>query len=464
MSLVNDMLRDLEARRADPAERRQLGGLRAVDEIGATRRGRRTGVRRGVLILTLAGLMAGGVYTLSERLPHRAERGAAPVLISPAQAAVEPAAVVDTPRLLEVLPQNDGRHFVLQLLLDRPVSYQRTDATGAISFKLPDVRFAGQALSGRIEKDGQTLSWRVESHDGGVEVMLVGLGDALQAADRLEPAGDRAQLWLDVPLEVADAAEQASLPAAAVEPDEADAAQWPEWTTREAAPAETAPPAVTQVSDASGSAPVHPSASQRTPPVEQRLEIGSHRPTALADARQALNRGDHRSAIRQLQGLAQAQPDNAEVSRWLARAYLAAGDTQTLLGWLPARLERRPDDAELRELLARGQLQAGDQAAAVATLRARAPAIQRNAGYHALLAALYQQVGDWSSSAALYRQLVALRPDQASWHLGLAIALEQLDQRPQAARHYRIALQGQGLDGSARQFAVERASSLGDNP
>ncbi len=121
----------------------------------------------------------------------------------------------------------------------------------------------------------------------------------------------------------------------------------------------------------------------------------------------------------------------------------------------------RPFDAELRELLARGQLQVGDPAAAIATLQQSAPDLRRNVSYHALLAALYQQVGDWSSSAATYRQLVAVRPDQGAWQLGLAIALEQLDQPAQAGQHYRQALQGQGLDGSARQFASERAGSLG---
>ncbi|GEM_PF-133493 len=477
MSLVNDMLRDLEARRADPAERRQLGGLRAVDEVGATRRGRRIGVRLGLLLVIVAALLAAALYVI-DRLQPRVEPVAvlAPtsaVPTSPAPVAVVPAApVVDAPRLLEVLPQNDGRHFVLQLLLDRPVSYQRTEATGSISFDLPGVRFAGEALSGRIEKGGHTLSWRVESHAGGVQIMLVGLGDALQAADRVEPAGDRSQLWLDVPLEAAstgEADDEPSLPVAAVEPDEGDAAQWPEWVTREAPAAEPAHKMAARPSVAL--APSEPQRSrtqaiapQPAPAADKRLEIGSHRPTALADARQALARGDYRSAIQQLQALAQAQPDSSEISRLLARAYLGAGDTTTLLGWLPAQLERHPDDIELRELLARAQLKAGDQAGAIATLRTRAPQLQRNPGYHALLAALYQQVGDWSSSAALYRQLVVLRPDQASWQLGLGIALEQLDQRTQAARHYRIALQGQGLDSNARRFAGERASSLGGTP
>ena len=120
-----------------------------------------------------------------------------------------------------------------------------------------------------------------------------------------------------------------------------------------------------------------------------------------------------------------------------------------------------PQDSELRLLLARAQLQAGDTRGAVTTLEQNAPALVQEPTYHSLLAASYQQTGQWQQSAASYRQLVALRPGQATWQLGLAIALEQLDQPAEAARHYRLALQGSGLDDSARCFASERAAALG---
>lgn len=68
MSLVNDMLRDLEQRRAAPTERLQLDGLYAVDEAAAARRERNERIRRGsiwfmavLLIAVLVGLMIGKV-------------------------------------------------------------------------------------------------------------------------------------------------------------------------------------------------------------------------------------------------------------------------------------------------------------------------------------------------------------------------------------------------------------------
>ena len=40
------------------------------------------------------------------------------------------------------------------------------------------------------------------------------------------------------------------------------------------------------------------------------------------------------------------------------------------------------------------------------------------------------------------------------------LSLEQLEQPAEAVKHYRLALQGQGLDDSSRRFASERAGAL----
>tara|TARA_R100000541_G_scaffold301_14_gene1441 strand:- start:7798 stop:9201 length:1404 start_codon:yes stop_codon:yes gene_type:complete len=464
VSLVNDMLRDLETRRAAPAEREQLGSLYAVDEAAAARRERHGRMRRGLLVAAAFVVAAVGLFLLSERLRPVAKP---PVVSAPVAPAVieelaTPPEVVAATRLLDVLPQNDGRRFVLQLLLDRSVSYQRVDTTGSVSFRLKDVQFTGEARTGRIEKAGQTLSWRVEPQDDDVNVLIIGFGDQLNVADRLESIGDRSQLWLDVSLgSIAEADPQTlSLPVAE-SPDMHE--ELPDWVTREVEPAETLnEPARVEPSPEPKAVPRAAVAAEPVAPsAKANLTIGAHQPDPLAQARSALDRGDHLAAIQQLQTLHQAQPDNPEISRWLARAYLSAGDTAALLKWLPAQMQARPFDAELRELLARGQLQLGDQGAAIATLQQSAPPLQRHTAYHALLAALYQQVNDWSASAATYRRLIAVQPGQGAWQLGLAIALEQLDQPAQAGRHYRRALQGQGLDESARRFASERAGSLG---
>ncbi|WP_252273487.1 tetratricopeptide repeat protein [Pseudomonas subflava] len=450
MSLVNDMLRDLEERRAAPSERLTLEGLHAVDEAGAARRERIERLRRGsiwfmavMLIAVLIGVMIGrvvnGQIPWGGVMPKR-EEAAAPAL----------------PRLLEVLPQTDAGGLTLQLLLERSVPYQRTEESGAVSLRLPDVELAGGPRSGRVQREGRSLSWRVEAQGRDVQVLLVGLGEGLQVSDRLEAAGDRWLLWIEVPLNEpapnAEAAvEEPALTPAAPAAEPAAEPELPAWATAPVAPANAPEPAAT----------AEPAAPAPEPAGVPQVKIEPYRPDGLAEARQAIQAGDYRKAIAELEELQKTRGRDPEVLRWLARAYLADGQQQRLLGWLPAQLAQMPQDSELRLLLARAQLQAGATRDAVATLEQNAPSLAQEPTYHALLAASYQQTGQWQQSAALYREMVALRPSQSTWQLGLAIALEQLDQPAEAARHYRLALQGLGLDESAKRFASERAAALG---
>jgi MSHA biogenesis protein MshN len=452
MSLVNDMLRDLETRRAAPAERVQLDGLYSVDEIAAARRDRYERLRRGsiwfmavILIALLVGLMIGRVVK------------GVPTLATAAKPVEQPLAVVPQAQILDVLPQHDARGLVLQLLLDRSVSYQRSEESGAVSLRLKGVQLPGELQQGRVQRDGRSMSWRVENKGVDVQILLVGLGDSLDVRDRLEAAGDRWMLWIEVPLTppsstLAPVEVLQDLPAAETAP-----------VMREPSlPAWVSAPLASDVASPVPVAPVTEPAAVELPSGPPQVKIEAHRPDGLELARQALQRGDTARAIAELEALYKTRSRDPHVLRWLARAYLAAGDQQRLRSWLPEQLAQLPYDSELRLLLARSQLQAGDARAAVATLEQSPPRLEQEPNYFALLAAVYQQTEQWQKSADLYRQMIALRPSQATWQLGLAIALEQLDQPAQAGKHYRLALQGVGLDDSSRRFANERGNVLGN--
>ncbi len=448
MSLVNDMLRDLEERRAAPAERLALEGLQAVDEAAAARRERIERLRRGsiwfmavMLIAVLVGMMIGRVVNGQIPWGGVAPKPAAPVVVAP---------VVSAPRLLEVLPQHDARGLTLQLLLERSVPYQRTEESGAVSLRLPGLQLTGEAQSGRLQRNGRSLSWRVEQQGADVQVLLVGLAGELEVRDRLEPAGERWLLWIEVPL--ADVASEVEaqpaaepLPVAAPAETLAPEPDLPAWATAPVAPADAAPAAP----------PAEPVSAPE-------LKIEPYRPDALTLARQAIAAGDYRSAIRELEALQQSRGRDPEVLRWpgsrlpgrrsaAASARLAAGTAG-------------PDAAGQRAAPAAGARPAAGRRHPGCCDHPGAERPGAGAGARPITACwppVYQQTGQWQESAASYRQLVALGPGQATWQLGLAIALEQLDQPAEAARHYRLALQGSGLDDSARRFASERAAALG---
>lgn len=468
MSLVNDLLRDLDSRRAAPGEWPLRDALQPVNEEGAARREKIERLRRGsiwfgavMLLAAMVGLMIGRVVNGDPESPF-ATKPAAPVAVSvtappPAVEAMPPVPSVIAPQLLDVLPQNDGQRLVLQLLLDSSVAYQRTDESGAVSLLLPGVQLRGEPYQGRVQGAGRSLSWRVEARGSGVQVLLVGLGEQLQVHDRLETAGDRWLLWLEVPLQAGPSSAEALVdefpPANSVSSDEP---QLPDWSSRPVPAVDAQMPAAkSKINLPAVSAPA------KGPP---EVRISDHQPDALSVARQALIEQNYPSAISQLELLRQRQPSNSEVAQLLAQAYLADGQPAQLLSWLPAQVQARPQDSELRMLLARAQLQTGAMPAAVATLQQNAPSLASAPSYHALLAASYQQTRQWPQSAALYEQLVRLRPSQATWQLGLAIALEQVERPRDAAKHYRLALEGQGLDSSSRNFASERAAALQDQP
>lgn len=441
MSLVNDMLRDLEARRAGPGERPQLDGLYAVDEQAAARRDRRERLRRNLiwfsslcLIGLLVGMMIGRVV-----LDYNTDEPSAPA--TPVQEAVMEAPA----QLLEILPQHDTQRFQLQLLLDRSVVYERIEENGAVSLLLKDVQLSGEPAKGRIQRAGSSLSWRVEAQGADVQVLLVGMGDQLTVLDRLEAAGNHWQLWLEVPLSVAPSQTESPLPEA-VEEVAAEPVM-PDWATRQvdSSPAVSPSPAPAVV-----------------PPRPPKMQVAAHTPDALGRARQALMAQDYPRAISELEALHRRQGSNQEIVRLLARAYLEGGQQARLLAWLPGQLRLYPHDSDLSVLLARAQLQAGDNAGAVATLSSHRPSLVSDPNYYALLGASLQQTGQWQESAAIYQQLVSYRPGQGPWQLGLAIALEQAGQPLEAGRHYRLAAQGTGLDESARQFAEERGAALGE--
>ncbi|MCQ4348622.1 tetratricopeptide repeat protein [Pseudomonas stutzeri] len=444
MSLVNDMLRDLETRRAPPAERAPLDGLLPADEGAAARR---AGRRRLLLALPLLLALAAAAFLLLRPWADAMPAAAVPAPLSaPPAPAGAPVADGEPPvRLLATLPQHGRERFVLQLLLDRAPEYRRSEQSGVVSLRLARLQLADQGpRAGGFAGDGRSLSWSLLPVDDGAELLLVGLGDELQVLDRLEPAGERWQLWVEVPL-VADPFDPEQLPVAA-EPS----AEPPPVPARPSAPLAAAPAPAPQ------SAPAAP----RVPEVS----VASHRPDPLGEARQALLAGERGRAIALLETLVGRQPEHREALRWLARARLADGQTERLLGELPAWLARFPGDGELRVLLARAQLQSGASAAAAATLAERLPPLAEDPAWHALLAATYQQTGQWRDSARLYRNLVLLRPSQANWQLGLGIALERLGDPAGAAQHYRQALQGQGLDDASRRYARERALALGGEP
>lgn len=187
---MEDVTREkAEAHGLSAEERRQLQA-QAQEEAAAARQAQVERLRRGSLWLAavilmglLVGLMIGRVV---KGVPNLAS------VRPPVQAEV-------AARVIEVRPEHDGRGLVLQILLDRPLPYRRSEEGGAVSLRLPGAQLVGAARRGRVQVDGRSLSWRVENRGADVQVLLVGLGERLEVHERLAAAGEHWLLRIEVP-------------------------------------------------------------------------------------------------------------------------------------------------------------------------------------------------------------------------------------------------------------------------
>lgn len=177
-----------------------------------------------------------------------------------------------------------------------------------------------------------------------------------------------------------------------------------------------------------------------------------------AEAQALLRRGDVDSALRQLnQFIEQAEIDarsRAVLVNYLLQYGRLAEAGDVLLG---APVDKDPD---LRQLKARWLAIGGRPHEAVSLLESNKPELAAFPDYHALLASYYQQLGQAEPAAGVYAELLKFNPAQANWWAGHALALDRLERYDDAKKAYERALALPGLSGQLAQFAKQRLESL----
>lgn len=106
-------------------------------------------------------------------------------------------------------------------------------------------------------------------------------------------------------------------------------------------------------------------------------------------------------------------------------------------------------------VLARLQMENGKLAEATETLASHARYAERNADYQAFGAVLLQKQQRYREAAERYRAALALRPTESRWWYGLGLALES-DQKPQEARTAFLRARDAGNLPAELAAAVER--------
>jgi tetratricopeptide (TPR) repeat protein len=208
----------------------------------------------------------------------------------------------------------------------------------------------------------------------------------------------------------------------------------------------------------SASTPNQPQASNA--PVEQgtwrkSIYASTTDAGAVREAKRFMSRQEITQAISVLSEQVERAPKSVQ-SRYLLAQLLLATEQYPLAQQAFA---GAPNNLSWGLLKARYYLQMGQAGAAIQTLN-RYPQGAQRADYIQLLAAALQQQGQHKDAVDQYVTLLAMDPNQASAWNRMAVSLEHLGRRDKAIAAYQNALKVESAPASERQFAASQVQRL----
>ena len=124
-------------------------------------------------------------------------------------------------------------------------------------------------------------------------------------------------------------------------------------------------------------------------------------------------------------------------------------------------LQLAPNHPGFKKVKARLLIGNQQVADAAALLMIRAPEVSMDSEYHDLLASSQLASGDFEGASISYRNLVRTDQGQGKWWYGFAAAQEMLGNLPTAREAYTLAMQQPNLSASLRRRSQDRLNRLG---
>jgi tetratricopeptide (TPR) repeat protein len=412
MSLINDMLKDLETRRAGKTvpEEESLKGLKSVEySQDKQRKSKRWFVIILLIILMIVGLSC---FVLSKLQIRGADSVKGDQQVLPAERAVPKEA--EQP-MVTVLPESGlillktikttqtGSEVLLQLDLSQPVRYQLY-----------------------VSDDHQTLMLTL-AHTR-LSEPLPAIHNAIIEDSHLIEIDDHLLLTLEVV---------------------------PDTEIKEIAMAEKEPfflsmvlvnPKVVQVEDQQLS----------TVPVIKKTEVKPS-PQQLAErsyeqALEAIDQNNFEQAEIELQASLKKVPNFIKARKTLVTLLINRQQYHSAAQLLQAGLRYTPDSVDLIKLYAQLLVRQGRLPKALVILQHVTPALEDEPEYYALMAVLRQRLGDPMIAAQLYEQLLKYNSNNSVWWMGLGIALESFGKRNAAVNAYKHAISTGGLSPDVQAY------------
>lgn len=439
MSVINQMLHDLEGRRNRQADSGFIDSL-SLRDVGVGR------FKTGMLwtwpvLLTAAGAVLVLIWRLDGIEPPdspRAQRSVAPVgenaVVDKSDLQAE--AGVPANRVNGISWQSDGDNTLrLVLHLDnqpssRTVTRSRLN-NGEIQFILPDTRLA--ASLPLLDNDRRYFRYyRIGHRDGDVLLHILPLPDVSVQWE----AADDERAWILT----ASSPERLS---ASVSPDPAKP------TVAKAAPAD--PPvksAPSQPSKPSTSAVKKPATARQNP------EAGYQRALSFLSADRI------RPAVHELERVINSNAAFHPARELLAGLYLQTGrDTEAFI-LLKDGVALAPENLAFARLYAEAMVRRGRLEQALNILSRSDPYAGGDAAFQALYAATAQRMGEHQVAIPRYMRALDMESENGAWWMGLAMSLEADGRLESAVGAYNAAMDTGALNSQLTDYVQSRLKGL----
>ncbi len=241
----------------------------------------------------------------------------------------------------------------------------------------------------------------------------------------------------------------ASIPSAKVEP--------PVIRKPEAAPAESAEQP-DKVAEEPEEAPA-PKAPAVKAVLEKKLKPLTPEERAESEYRLAATALQQRrtgEAESRLRAALAAQPSHVKARELLAGLALQGGRWREAQSLLEQGVTLNPNHYPFAQLLARSYVDHGQEQKALELLEKSRAAAGTDPEYLAFLATLYQRAGRQDDAARNFSEALKQRPREGRWWLGLAISLEAVEKWKESAEAYERATASGSLDKQLLRYSQQR--------
>ena len=197
----------------------------------------------------------------------------------------------------------------------------------------------------------------------------------------------------------------------------------------------------------------------------KQIDNNKNAPAIDEQVRLALDNNDYNTAIRLMQQKAQSHPTDISVKKKLASLLFASGQVEKAQALLQRMLVNSPDDHSVRLMLSRLYVKQGLTTLAIENANG-AVSSPRNPLSVELLsfrANLLQQYGEFDKSLNDYLVLTKRRPLEPKWWLGAAISADSLHQSALAFHAFSQVVKidtQQTLSPNVHHYAQERMARL----